>query len=286
MAEGEGAAPGGAPPDEEGQVLFRAQPVREPGEPVTACRFLAREYAEGAFEPAVGGVDGANRCVAVGEPVPQSAQQQELVCLAASHVNCPRYLRGILVAATPMPPVRRQPISRAAIGATLVLLASIAASFGFLAVRGGFQIPLATRPPGIVAVVGSASPSPAIEPSAPPVASPTPVATPSASPSSSPEPSATPTPSAVPTPTPPPTPVPTVRPTPTPAPSSNRYAVLTKCPSQADCWIYVVRAGDNLQSIVNWFGVSYQRVLQMNPWINDPMTIHAGDQLKIPTPTR
>ena len=57
-------------------------------------------------------------------------------------------------------------------------------------------------------------------------------------------------------------------------------------PVAADCWIYVVRAGDNLRSIVNWFGVSFQRVLQMNPWITDPTTIHAGDELKIPTPTR
>ena len=288
MAEGEGAARGGPPPGGEGQGLFRALPVREPGEPGAACRFLAREYADGSLEPAVGGVDAANRCVAVGEPVPQSAQQQELVCLAASHVNCPRYLRGILVAATPVPPTRRQPISRAAIGATLVLLASIAASFGFLAIRGGFQVPLATRAPGGVAVVSSVSPSPVAGSSVPPVASPTVAATAAASPSPSPTPTVThaPTPSAVPTPTSSPTPVPTVPPAPTPKPTSDRYAVLTACASQTDCWIYVVRAGDNLRSIVNWFGVSYERVLQMNPWIDDPTTIHAGDQLRIPTPTR
>jgi LysM repeat protein len=282
VAEGEGTAPGGAPSGEEGQGVFRAHAVGEPRERGVACRFLARETADGAFSPAVGGVDGANRCVALGEPVPQSAQQQELVCLAASHVNCPRYLRGILVAATPLPPAPRAPISRAVIGATLVLLASLAASFGFLAVRGGFQVPLATRAPDLVAAAGSASPAPTASATAVPVASATPASTPTASPS----PSATPT--ATPTIAPPPTPSPTltVLPTRTPTPTSDRYAVLTTCPSQADCWIYVVRAGDNLRSIVNWFGVSYERVLQMNPWINDPTTIHAGDSLKIPTPTR
>jgi hypothetical protein len=288
VAEGEGAARGDPPTGEDGQGLFRALPVREPGESGAACRFLARQSADGSLEPAAGGVDAANRCVALGEPVPQSAQQQELVCLAASHVNCPRYLRGILVAATPVPPARRQPISRAAIGATLVLMASIAASFGFLAVRGGFQVPLATRAPGGVAVVSGASSSPVGDPSGPAVASPTATPTEAATPSPSPAPTATraPTPSAVPTTTPTATPVPTPRPTPTPVPTSDRYAVLTACPSQADCWIYVVRAGDNLRSIVNWFGVSYERVLQMNPWIDDPTTIHAGDQLRIPTPTR
>jgi LysM repeat protein len=60
--------------------------------------------------------------------------------------------------------------------------------------------------------------------------------------------------------------------------------VLTKCPSTPDCWIYVIRAGDNLTSIANWFGVSFDRVIAMNPGLSRP--IHAGDQLRIPTPTR
>jgi hypothetical protein len=83
-----------------------------------------------------------------------------------------------------------------------------------------------------------------------------------------------------------PTPTPTPNPTPTPTPqgSSDRYAVLTKCPSTPDCWIYVIRAGDNLTSIAHWFGVSYSRMLAMNPDLRVP--IHAGDKLLIPTPTR
>ena len=46
----------------------------------------------------------------------------------------------------------------------------------------------------------------------------------------------------------------------------------------------MIRSGDNLQSIANWFGVSYDRMLDMNPGLTIP--IHAGDHLKIPTPTR
>ena len=53
MAEGEGTAPGGAPSGEEGQGVFRAQAVGEPRERGVACRFLARETADGAFSPAV-----------------------------------------------------------------------------------------------------------------------------------------------------------------------------------------------------------------------------------------
>ncbi|HEX2754543.1 MAG TPA: hypothetical protein VHM48_03720, partial [Candidatus Limnocylindrales bacterium] len=143
---------------------FRPGLDRDPDRPRSVCRFLAVEATDGTLEPAVGGVDAANRCVAIGEPVPQSGRQQELVCLAAAHVNCPRYLRGVLLAATPPPQPTRQPVSRAVIGASLVLAASLAASFGFLAVRGGFNLPTVSAPPALVAVVGSPSPQPSPNP--------------------------------------------------------------------------------------------------------------------------
>jgi LysM repeat protein len=82
------------------------------------------------------------------------------------------------------------------------------------------------------------------------------------------------------------TPVPTSTPATTPVPTSDRFALLTACPSTPNCWIYVIRSGDNLRSIANYFGVSYNRILQMNPSITDPTTIHAGQKLRIPTPTR
>jgi len=85
-------------------------------------------------------------------------------------------------------------------------------------------------------------------------------------------------------PTPAPTPAPTAPPT--PRATSDRYLLLIPCPKASDCWIYTVRAGDNLRSIVNYFGVSYGDVLAMNPSITDPANIHAGDEIRMPPPTR
>jgi hypothetical protein len=281
VAEGSGTTSGEALHGVRADSPFRAGPDRDLDRPASICRFLAVESADGALGPA-SGVDPANRCTAIGEPVPQSGRQQELVCVAAAHVNCPRYLRGVLLAGTPPPPPKRQPVSPAVIGATLVLLAALAASFGFLAVRGGFNLSSASGSPALVAAVASPTPSPSPSVLATTTPTPTPTPSPSVAPSPSVSPSSTPSPTPTASPTPPPaTPTP---PAPTPQPSSNRFALLTKCPSTADCWIYVVRSGDNLQSIANWFGVSYSRMLAMNPNLRIP--IHAGDKLRIPTPTR
>ena len=250
------------------------------------CPFLALEGPDGSLLDAVSEVDPASRCTALGDPIALSSLQQELVCLTDAHVNCSRYLRGLLLAATPPPKPRREPIAPAVIGSIFVLAAALAASFGFLAARGGFSIPISSPAPSLTVAVATlppdatASPLPSLAPSVVAESS-----EPSASiePSPSPEPTPSPTPVATPAPTSRPTPRPR---TPTPAPTSDRFAVLTKCPATSDCWIYVVRAGDNLESITHWFGVSYNRTLAMNPWLKDPTTIHAGDQLRIPTPTR
>jgi hypothetical protein len=273
VAEGEGTTSHEVLPGERAPGPFRSGTDRDGPDARSICRFLAVETADGTFEPATG-VDPANRCVAIGEPVPQSGRQQDLVCAASAHVNCPRYLRGILVAGTPAPPPPRQPVAPAVIGAALVLAAALAASFGFLAVRGGFNLAQAAASPALVAIADNPSPaptaSPTIAPTEPPSPSPSPPRT------SSPIPLST----ATPAPTPPPaTPKP-----PTPAPTSDRFAVLTKCPSTPDCWIYVIRSGDNLQSIAHWFGVSYSEMLAMNPNLRIP--IQPGDRLRIPTPTR
>ncbi len=256
---------------------FRSARTHDPSIIQPSCRFLLREAEDGALDPGLV-VDPANRCVAMVEPVPQSSRQQELVCLTAAHVNCPRYLRGLLLAGAEAPKPVREPISTAVIGASIVLVAALAASFGFLVVRGGFDLPLRSPQSSLVAVAPIASPSPT------PDATPSPGVPASPSPSPTPEPTAPPT--ATPAATPVVTPTPTSTRTATPAPSSDRYALLTRCLNTSDCWIYVIRSGDNLRSIANYFGVSYERVLDMNPDLGDPANVRPGYRLRIPTPTR
>jgi LysM domain len=226
--------------------------------------------------------DVANRCAALREPVPQSLRQQELVCLSTGHINCPRYLRGALLASeVPARRVRVRSAVTPAIAASLVVLAlSFAVSFGFVVANGGLTLPVAaivtSAPSGTAAAIGptadpdvTASSSPSLSASPVP-ASPAPA---SATPTSSPTPIATPVP----------TPRPTA--TPRPKPTSDRFALLTRCPNKPDCWIYIIRSGDNLYSIANYFGVSLERVKALNPWTRTER-LRAGRQLILPTPTR
>ncbi len=263
------------------------------------CPFLRLVEDGGSLRSPLPRPDAFNRCGALGDAVPQSLRQQELVCLTMGHVNCPRYLRGAVVAVESVPRPARTArsfrpagLTPAIFAAVLVFVASFAGSIAFVVARGGLTLPTpapeAVRPsPTALAVAPSAEPStPA---SAAPIASPSPAPSAAPSPTPTPEPTPTPTPEPTPTPTPEPprTPRPTARPTERPGdPILARFPELRRCRGQSDCYIYTVRRGNNFFSIVNYYRVSYDRVVAMNPNLGDPSTIRAGDEIRIPTPRR
>jgi hypothetical protein len=168
-----------------------------------------------------------------------------------------------------------------------VLIAAFAGSVAFVVARGGLAMPVAAieRPSPSPSALAVAPPP---EPSSTPAPSPTPMPTPDPTPAPSPTPSPTPEPTPTPTPEPTPTPTPTPKPTAKPAgdPILARFPELRRCPNRSNCYIYIVEPGNNLFSIARYYRVSYDRVLQMSPWITDPANIRAGDEVRMPTPQR
>ncbi len=258
------------------------------------CPFLRAADEDDELGVPIEAPDAANRCAAMREAVPQSLRQQELVCLTSGHVNCPRYLRGAVVATDLVEPeVRPGPsVSPAILVSILLVIVSFAGSAAFVVARGGIDIDaaliatpapapsataLAVVPSGSAPAASAAASLVAPSASAVPVASPTPsaIATPTATPE--------PTPTATPEPTATPTPAPTAEPT--TKPTSNRYDLLTPCPNKPDCYLYRIRTGDNLFSIAKYFGVSLATVKRLNPW-TETTSLHAGQQLVLPPPTR
>ena len=249
--------------DDSGATNWPALDGRSPNEWV--CPFLRSVDERDRVDPPIEAPDVVNRCAAVDEPVAQSLRQQELVCLTTAHINCPRYLRGAVVATDVRSTrVRTTPmITPAMLGALALLAVAFAASVAFTFARGGLDLPAA-------AATGSPAPSSSAV-----------AAVPTEAPSAAPSVGVSAAPSAAPTPAP--TPASTAVPTPTP--TSDRYALLTPCPGKSDCWIYRIRSGDNLFSIANYFGVPLATVKALNPW-TATSGIKPGRELILPPPTR
>jgi LysM repeat protein len=193
-------------------------------------------------------------------------------------------------------PTTRPTVPRATVAALLILVLSAGISFGFVVKRGGIDLPVVGGEPSSSAVadvaaetpLATAAPSesageaPTIITASRPPASTIPTESPGASPTPEPTPTATPTQA----PTPSPTPTATPRPRPTATPASDRYKLLSACPDKPRCYIYTVRAGDNLYSIAHWFGVALSTIYDWNPTYANGAHLRAGDQIRMPPPTR
>lgn len=265
-----------------GATIWPMLDGRSPNEWV--CPFLRSGDDRERLDPPVESPDATNRCAALEDVVPQSLRQQELVCLTTSHVNCPRYLRGAVVAVDPAEArARTTPtVTPAMLGALGLLAAAFTASVVFTFARGGLALPAAgVRPTS--APSGSAI---AIVPTATPAATATIDVSAAPSVGVSPGPSVEPSPSANQTPTPSvePSASPGSSASASPLPSSDRYALLTACPNKQDCWLYRVRVGDNLFSIARYFGVPMATVQALNPWTSSGLKV--GRDLILPPPTR
>ena len=252
------------------------------------CPFLRAIDEDDRLGAPVEAPHPANRCVALRDPVPQSLRQQELVCLTSGHVNCPRYLRGSHGTTEPLTrTAATRTVTPATSGAIALFLVAFVASIVFVVANDGMSMQVAavpTAPPSGDVLGAIETEAPTAQPTSGQAAAPT--ATPTTAPTPTPGPSPTPLPTASPTPepTPTPTPEPTATPKPTKKPTSSRYDLLTPCPDQPDCWVYRIRSGDNLFSIVNYFGVPLATVRAWNPWVSDGLKVGRG--LRIPPPTR
>jgi hypothetical protein len=181
---------------------------------------------------------------------------------------------GLSAPATPAAPPSRA-VTPAVAGALVLLAASFALSVAFVLANGGLDLPMTAQGPSIstTPAAGGATSGGSAAPSVVPSVVPT--VAPSVAPGAA--------PSVAPTPGPPATSAPTSAPG--PRPSSDRYELLIACPDIADCWVYVVRQGDNLFSIAKYFGVPLTTIEERNAWTRTTQLV-AGQELILPTPTR
>ncbi len=262
--------------------VIESTPVAERSLNVLVCPFLRAADARDALGAPIESPDTTNRCAALTDAVPQSLRQQELVCLTSAHINCPRYMRGSVAVSEPTRIANAtRSVKPVTAGALLAFGLAFLVSVGFVVANGGLVLSGAVASPSPSGSGLAAVETPTPEP-IPTVAPPTPSPAPHPSPIITPEPTPEPTPAPTPNPTPAPTPKPTKKPT--AQPTSDRYDLLEPCPDAPKCYIYVVRSGDNLYSIVRYFGVSQATVEAWNPWVKSGLKV--GRELRIPPPTR
>lgn len=220
-----------------------------------------RTPAEGAASGSGGsGADAELAAQAEAEAIVEATKEASLVELFGTPARADvieelRPVREAAAAAIGDPARLRRGPSSAVLAATLFLIGSTILSVSFMLTRGGLALPVASPQPTDVAL---ASPSSSVTNSTPP---PAPTATPGASP----------------------TPRPTPRTTPSPTPDP-RLALLEPCPGTPDCYIYTVQTNDRLAKIAVRFGVPFDTILELNPWITDPNVIHPGDEITLPPP--
>ena len=263
--------------------------VKPPGASVDAepriCPYLRSSTAQGVLGDPVHWPDADNRCLALGDPAPQSPRQQEFACLASNHVGCQRFIRARVSAEVGLDVPGQGPrVTPAIVGSLLILAASFVLSVGFVVANDGLDLRAvdASDPGAGLAsppAPGASSGSVTAASASPAVTNPTPAPTPRPTEVSS-QPAATQTP----TPVGIPTRAPTQSPAPTPQSSSDRYLLLKPCPDAPDCWIYTVRSGDNLVSIARYFGIPLDVVTELNPW-TETTQLSPDQEVRLPPPT-
>jgi hypothetical protein len=67
-------------------------------------------------------------------------------------------------------------------------------------------------------------------------------------------------------------------------PLADRATLVQPCRGAADCVTYVIRAGDNLVSIVRYFDVAMSDTRKLNPWLDTAPHLLIGVELRLPWP--
>ena len=242
----------------------------------STCPFLSAIAADDRLRTPILAPDTANRCLSSGVPTAVLGRDQAALCLDPAHETCPRYVRATMgpVEGTPVQPDRG--ISLPILAAVALLVVAAVVGGISVAARGDLSAGAASSAaPGAVAVPTATSPA-AVGESPAPASADAGVVAPGSSPGLAAAPgaaSAAPSAAATPAPTP-------IPPSPTPA----AYPGLTPCPRVPDCYVYVVKRGDNLTGVATRYGLTLDEVLAKNPKITDPSRIVNGQKIRLPTP--